>query len=101
MAPLPLPEMVGANTTLDLVPPNIIDEPRLVLQVVKVVCNGRQIKPELLSDELANLRVIVIPTEPFDVWSVSDQVDVNRAVAKRRPLDHGPASERLGKVDLN
>ena len=79
----PLPEMVGAHTTLDLIPSNRLDEPLLILRVVELVCDRRQVKPQLIGDELANLRVIVVPLEKLDIGSVSDQVDVNGAVAER------------------
>ena len=79
----PLPESVGANTTLDLIPPDSVDQPLLILRVVELVCDGRQVELQLIRDELANFRVIVVPVKTFGVGSVGDQVDVNSAVAKR------------------
>ena len=78
----PLPE-IGANTTLDLIPPDSVDQPLLILRVVELVCDGRQVELQLIRDELANFRVVVVPVKTFGVGSVGDQVDVDSAVAKR------------------
>jgi len=93
----PLLELdIRADTTLDLIPSDRLDQPLLILRVVELVCNGRQIELQLFSNELANLRVVVVPVEQIDIRPVGDQVHVDGTVAERRPFDHGPASERLG-----
>ena len=97
----PLPEVVGTYTALDLVPSNIADEPLLVLRVIELVRDRRQIERQLIGYELANLRVVVVAVEVLDIWSVGDQIDVYSAVAERRPFNHCPARERLAEVDLN
>lgn len=97
----PLPEVVGTNTALDLVPPNIADKPLLILRVVELVRDRRQIERQLIGYELANLRVVVVSVEVLDIWSVGDQIYVYSAVAERRPFDHCPSRERLREVDLN
>ena len=98
----PLLELdLRTNTTLDLIPSNRLDQPLLVLRVVELVRDGRQIKLQLLSNKLANLRVVVVPAENIDIRPVGDQVDVDGTVAERRPFDHGPAGERLAEVDVD
>ena len=97
----PLPEVVGTNTALDLVPSNIADEPLLILRVVELVRNRGQIERQLIGYELANLRVVVVAVEVLDIWSVGDQIYVYSAVAECRPFNHCPARERLAEVDLN
>ena len=98
----PLLELdIRTDTTLDLVPSDRLDQPLLVLRVVELVCNGRQIELQLFSNELANLRVVVVPVEPIDIRPVGDQVHVDGTMAERRPFYHGPASERLREVDLD
>src|SRR5258708_18316746 len=91
MPPLSLYEVVGAHPTLDLIPPDIIDQPLLVLCVVELVCHGGQIELEVLRDELAELPVVVVPAENGRIRSVGDQVDVHGAVAKGCPLDPPPS----------
>ena len=100
MAPL-LELDIRTNTTLDLIPSDRLGQPLLVLRIVELVGDGRQIELQLLSNELANLRVIVVPAERIDIRPVGDQIDVDGTVAKRGPFNHGPASERLAEVDID
>jgi len=92
---------IRTNATLNLIPSDRLDQPLLIRQIVELVCNGRQIELQLLSNELANLRVVVVPVEPVGIRSVRDQVDVDGTMAECRPFDHRPASERLAEVDLD
>ena len=81
MAPL-LELDIRTNTTLDLIPSDRLGQPLLVLRVIELVGDGRQIELQLLSNELANLRVIVVPAERLDIRPVGDQVDIDGTVAK-------------------
>jgi len=100
MAPL-LDLGLRTNTTLDLIPSNRLGQPLLIRRIVELVCDGRQVELQLFGNELANLRVVVVPVEKLDIRSVGNQVDIDGTVAERRPFDHGPASERLGEMDLD
>ena len=75
-----VPLCQAPDAPLDFITSNDIDQPFLVLLVVKLFGNGGEVEAKLVVDEQANLGVVVVAAQGFKVGlclgSITDEVDV-------------------------